>query len=164
MPLPADAHPVITIQAEAPLPPGIDASSLTSLVAHILREEGIEGAWEMGVQFVDDGTMQAAHADYMGIDEPTDIMTFPYEDEDDTFTGAMATDWDDTVQGGDLMISVDTAAENAHAAGWSLDDELRFLVAHGVLHLLGWDDPTDDERAAMLARQSALLKSWAASR
>lgn len=164
MPSPADPQLVITIQAEAPLTPGITTEALTSLVSHILQEEGVDGPWEMGIQFVDDATMQVAHAEYMDIDEPTDIMTFPYEDEDDAFAGAVADDWDDTVQGGDLIISVDTAAENARSAGWSLEDELRFLVAHGVLHLLGWDDPTDDERAAMLARQSELLSSWMPSR
>ena len=164
MPSPADPGVTITIQAEVPLTNGIDADALTSLIAHILREEGVEGPWEMGIRFVDDGTMQAAHAEYMDIDEPTDIMTFPYADQDDAFPGAMPDGWDDTVQGGDLIISVDTAEENARAAGWSLEDELRFLVAHGVLHLLGWDDPTEQERAAMLGRQTELLSSWSASR
>lgn len=160
MPSPADPEPLITVQAESAVPPGISEQALASLVAHILRKEGVDAPWEMGIQFVDDPTMQAAHAEFMGIDEPTDIMTFPYEDEDEGFAGG-SPDWDSgSAQGGDLMISVDTAAENARAAGWSLDDELRFLVAHGVLHLLGWDDASDAHRTAMLSRQAELLSSW----
>lgn len=161
MPSPADPDPVLAVHADIALPAGITNETLTALVRHVLREERVDEPWEMGIRFVDDETMQAAHAEFMGLDEPTDIMTFPYEDEDQGFGDRMPEDWDESVRGGDLMISVDTAAENARAAGWSLEDELRFLVAHGVLHLLGWDDATDAERAAMLTRQAELLRSWA---
>lgn len=161
MPSPTDPDAVLSVHAEVALPAGITAGTLTAFVRHILGEEGVEGPWELGIRFVNDETMQAAHAEFMGLDEPTDIMTFPYEEEDDAFSGAMPDDWNDTAQGGDVIISVDTAAENALVAGWSLEDELQFLVAHGVLHLLGWDDATDAERAAMLTRQAELLRSWA---
>jgi rRNA maturation RNase YbeY len=55
---------------------------------------------------------------------------------------------------------VDTARENAAIVGWSLADELFFLVAHGILHLLDWDDHSTEDRTAMLDRQRVLLASW----
>ena len=92
--------------------------------------------------------LQALHRDFMGIDTPTDIMTFPTDDEGEG------------CRGGDLVISVDHARTQAGAWGMSPADEIRFLVVHGLLHLLGWRDDTDEERERMLERQQALLDSW----
>jgi probable rRNA maturation factor len=147
----------ITIDADVDVPHRITEEAIASLTRHILRSEGHDGDWEMAVRFVDDLTMQEAHVEFMGIDEPTDIMTFPYEDE-----GFLPGNLDepDEVAGGDLIISVDRAADNASAAGWEADQELFFLIAHGILHLLGWDDGTDQDRSRMLARQEQLLSEW----
>lgn len=163
MRLPADPAPEITLQSDVPLPAGITAGRIESLVSHILEEEGVSGPWMLGLHFVDDDTMQAAHVEFMGIDEPTDIMTFPYEtDDDELFMGGVTQEASSTA-GGDLLISVDRAAENAAAARWQTEDELLFLVAHGMLHLLGWDDDGDDARQAMLERQQTLISAWLAS-
>lgn len=162
MPLPGKPYPLLTVQTDVPLPDGVTESALESLSAFVLAAEGVEGEWPLGIHFVDDRTMQAAHVEFMDIDEPTDIMTFPYGDGDDEDAGPWVPDETDEAgeRGGDLMISVDRAGENAADAGWSTGDELFFLVAHGMLHLLGWDDETDQERAAMLERQAALLNGW----
>lgn len=145
-------HHVVSVETEVELPGAIDEASISSLVSHVLASEGVTEEWQVGVQFVDDSTMQAAHAEFMDIDEPTDIMTFPYADDDDI--------WGESEAGGDLIISVDTARENAEVAGWSHADELHFLVAHGLLHLIGWDDHSDTDRTAMLKRQRELLQAW----
>lgn len=160
---PADPTPVIAIQADVEVPEEVTEKSVTSLVRHILDAENVMGEWEMGIHFVDDLTMQAAHLEFMDIDEPTDIMTFPYEDEDD-FGPDASGEWAAQARGGDLIISVDRAEDHALAAGWATDQELYFLIAHGVLHLLGWDDATDEDRRAMLNRQSDLLTEWNATR
>lgn len=156
---PADPEPDITINSAVALPEDITWEVIESLVVHVLRSEGVDGEWQLGIEFVDDPTMQAAHVEFMGIDEPTDIMTFPYEDGDD-FGDALPEASDAGNAGGDLMISVDRAAENAVSEGWETGDEILFLITHGMLHLLGWDDATDVEREAMLAHQSALITSW----
>lgn len=96
------------------------------------------------------------HRYFMGIGTPTDIMTFPYEALDVSGVQAM-----EQVAGGDLVISMDHIRENAVTAGWSARDELLFVIVHGVLHLLGWDDQTGRDRDAMLARQHELLGLWA---
>lgn len=162
MPSPDSPRPVVTMEADVSLPPDVTAASLASLATSILVAEGVHGEWPLGIQFVDDATMQAAHGEFMDIDEPTDIMTFPYADGDDDDPGPwiLGDVGEAMEQGGDLLISVDRAAENAAEAGWSTTHELHFLVAHGILHLLGWDDASDEERAAMLARQAELLNEW----
>jgi probable rRNA maturation factor len=58
---------------------------------------------------------------------------------------------------GDIVISLESAARQAAAAGTSLEAELLFLASHGLLHLLGWDHPDEASLAAMLARQEALI-------
>ena len=142
----------VTFGSDVELPAALTRESAHALVSHILDAEGVKDSWLIGIQFVDDPTMQAAHVEFMDIDEPTDIMTFPYADENDV--------WGGDQPGGDLIISADRARANALDADWTEEDELFFLIAHGLLHLLGWDDHSDDDRAKMLARQRKLLESW----
>lgn len=133
---------------EVPVPAGLDQESLRPLVTHILGAEHAAGDWTVCIVFTSDGTLRRLHAQFMGLDSPTDIMTFPYGDED----AEQAQD-----QGGDVVISVDRAREQAVDDAWDLTAELRFLVAHGLLHLLGWDDATPEQRQAMLDRQRELV-------
>jgi len=138
----------------APTVPGVPgAESLPALALHALRLEGTSGEWEINVLVTDDAGIQVMHRAYMDLDSPTDIMTFPFEGE--TGFGPVAT-------GGDIVISIETAATNAGDAGWYLEREMQFLMLHGVLHLLGWDDATAGQRDAMLGRQQAILDDWLA--
>lgn len=148
----------VTVEAETALPPSVTIDKLASLARYVLTVEDMTGVWQFGIRFVDDPTMQQAHADFMGIDTPTDIMTFPYED--DAFDLVPEVDEVLPELGGDLMISVDRAAEHALDAGWGTADELFFVVIHGILHILGWDDLTDGDRSRMLDRQHVLLRGW----
>lgn len=143
---------LITFDTHVELPDSITEESVLSLLTHVLDTEDVSESWELAIQFVDDPTMQAAHVEFMDIDEPTDIMTFPYSDEDDV--------WGDSQRGGDLIISVDRARSHAHYVEWREEDELFFLIVHGILHLLGWDDHTENDRTRMLAHQQELLDSW----
>lgn len=142
----------VTIDQQIETPEAITEESVLSLLTHVLETEGVTGSWELAIQLVDDPTMQAAHIEFMDIDEPTDIMTFPYSHEDDV--------WGDGAHGGDVIISVDRARSHAHYADWREEDELFFLIVHGILHLLGWEDHSEDDRTKMLAHQRELLDSW----
>jgi probable rRNA maturation factor len=143
----------VTVVGEFPLPKGMTDRSLHSLGLWILEAEGASGDWQIALMLISDDVIQELHRDYMEIDSPTDVMTFPYQPlgifADVPFTS-----------GGDIAISMETAAVNAVEAGWDLRDELEFLVAHGILHILDWDDRDLGARAAMLARQSELLAEW----
>jgi probable rRNA maturation factor len=129
-----------------PLLPDDDVESLLTTA---LKLENQSGSWAFALRFVDDVEMGRLHEMWLGDPTPTDIMTFPYDDADGE-------------QGGDILISVDTADTNAREHGWDTGEELRFLALHGLLHILGWDDHEDADRRAMLERQHALLTAWRA--
>ena len=134
--------------SETEVPRGIESDDLKALVACVLASERAAGPWEITIALVRDDRLQALHRDFMRIDTPTDIMTFP--------TG----EGDDEPRGGELVISVDHARTEAGTWGLAPEDEIRFLVAHGLLHLLGWRDETEEQRQAMLERQQQLLDQW----
>lgn len=143
----------LAVIAEAPVPPGIDEASLMPLATHALVSGGATGPWTVCIVLTSDAALQRLHAQFMGLDSSTDIMTFPYDDESANPL--------DREQGGDIVISVDRASEQSADVHWDLETELRFLVLHGLLHLLGWDDHTPEDRRAMLDRQRALLSGAA---
>lgn len=148
----------VTLQLRAPVPDVLTQGSLRSLASYVLRQEGITAAWTLTFLFAMDREIQVLHNDFMGLDSPTDILTFPYHDAGpaafDPAAGEEA--------GGDIVISVEQASAQAVDAGWSTLDELWFLAIHGVLHLAGWDDHDASQRAAMMERQVALLNGWKA--
>ncbi len=111
----------------------IDAGSLAELAARTLSEEG-RGAVELSLSFVTPAEMEELHVRYMGEDGPTDVLSFPL-DEDELL--------------GDVVICPEVAAGNSA----DLRSELRLLVVHGVLHLLGYDHEDESDRAEMWARQ-----------
>jgi len=137
-----------SLVADAESPPGVASDELESLAAFVLAAEGATGIWEITVALVDDARLQSLHRDFMGIDTPTDVMTFPSGEADDE------------PHGGELVISVDHATTQAGAWGLSPEEEIRFLVTHGLMHLLGWRDDTDEQRRTMLERQQQLFDEW----
>jgi probable rRNA maturation factor len=137
-----------SLVVEVESPPSVTRDELESLAAFVLSSEGATGHWEITVALVDDVRLQSFHRDFMGIDTPTDIMTFPTDESAGEF------------QGGELAISVDHAKTQAVAWGLSSAEEIVFLVVHGLLHLCGWQDDTDEQRQSMLDRQHDLFKRW----
>ena len=137
-----------TLVTDAGVLTDVTEEALGSLAQRVLEAEGAAGCWEVTVAVVDDDRLQGLHRDFLGSDTPTDIMTFPSDE-----AGAAC-------RGGELAISVDHARTQAAAWGMSPADEVRFLVVHGLLHLLGWRDDSGRERDLMLARQQELLDSW----
>jgi probable rRNA maturation factor len=122
-------------------------AEIVRAVVHALECEKQSGEWVVSIVLTDDAEMQQMHAEFMDIDEPTDVMTFPSD---------FATDEE---HGGDIVISVERAAEQGSENGLTPEQEVTFLAVHGVLHLCGWDDHSDEARAAMLERQRVIIES-----
>jgi probable rRNA maturation factor len=137
-------------------------------------------AYSLGLQLVSDASIAALNQDWRSTSGATDVLAFAAQDDD--LEGALPMplppqpegpgpgnepdeqadddDWGPafgSVELGDIVISLDTAARQAPEHGHSLEQELLFLASHGLLHLLGWDHPDDASLAAMLARQEELL-------
>ena len=95
-----------------------------------------------------DSQIQSLDRDFLGLDAPTDVLSFP-SSETDPETGRRYL--------GDIIISVPRAEAQSSAAGHSLEAELSLLVVHGVLHLLGHDHAGPEEKTSMWSAQSEVL-------
>jgi probable rRNA maturation factor len=132
------------------IPSDLTDDSLQNLVQFALDSETVQSRWRISIAFVDIDKIVRLHEQFMGLRDPTDILTFA-----DEMDGMLT---------GDIAICVPVAAEQADAFGHTVSDELAFLVLHGVLHLLGYRDETDHDRERMLGRQDELLRFWRQSR
>ena len=119
----------------------VDEQALATLAAETLAAEGVERA-ELSLSFVDEREMAELHERYMHEPGPTDVLSFPLGDDD--------VDEDGVRMLGDVVIAPAVAARNNPA---DPEAEMRLLVVHGVLHVLGYDHEADDESAEMWARQ-----------
>ena len=153
----ADERGDASLQVEVLIEPGaemaIDREDVARAVRSALRAEGVsEGT--VTVLLTDDERIRELHRRYMGVDTPTDVLSFGARAEDSSFVLPPEA----ASYLGDVVISVPCAAWRAAQEGHSLAMELRVLAIHGVLHLLGYDDRTETERAAMWKRQDEILK------
>jgi len=104
---------------------------------------------ELSIVLTDDARLQQLNRDYLGIDAPTDVLSFPAS-ETDPETGACYI--------GDILISIPRAQAQAVTAGHPLESEVQLLVVHGVLHLLGHDHAQAEEKALMWKAQAEILE------
>ena len=122
-----------------------------------MERAGLEALHQAGVQSSDlsivitgDDQLQELNRKFLGVDAPTDVLSFP-TDEDDPDSGVRYL--------GDILISYPRAAAQANSGGHPIQDELQLLVVHGVLHLLGYDHSEPSERARMWEVQAQALVS-----
>ncbi len=109
---------------------------------------------ELSIALVDDTEMQTLNRDYRHKDRPTDVLAFPMDHPSEP--GAIL---------GDVVISLDTAVRQAEAAGIEPAAEVRTLLVHGFLHLLGYDherSPADARK--MFRKQRELIRELAGAR
>lgn len=109
----------------------------------VSEEEGRRPG-QISVIFCSDPYLLEINRKYLGHDYYTDIITFDYS-EGDTISG-------------DLFISVDTVRSNAEYYSADFKDELDRVIVHGVLHLIGYDDHTDEQSAEMRVRENHYLE------
>jgi len=126
----------------------VSTEFIRRVVARAMRELGCEGDVEVSVALVDDAYIRELNREYRGVHHPTDVLGFPLEEEVETPIRML----------GDIVISVERAREQARQYNHSLRRELALLAIHGLLHLLGYEDETDEGAAMMWRRQKALLE------
>ena len=96
--------------------------------------------------FCDDEYLAEINLQYLNHDTYTDVITFDYSEGEEIV--------------GDIFISIERVRENATEREIAFDEELRRVMAHGVLHLLGFNDEEDAERAAMRAKEDEVLAKF----
>lgn len=112
--------------------------------------------YEVSLLLTDDVTIQQLNATYRHQDKATDVLAFAAQETD--MPGAMVIYQSSPLPLGDVIISVETAQRQRHNDHYSLTQELAWLAAHGLLHLLGWDHPDDASLEIMLDKQKQLLE------
>jgi probable rRNA maturation factor len=136
-----DGHTALRVLTDDRQDAEIDVDGLVALAREVLAGEGIAVA-ELSVSFVDVHEMVDLHERYLGEGGPTDVLSFPFDEGDEDEDGVRIL--------GDVVIAPAVAARN------NPDDpaaELRLLLTHGILHLLGHDHMDDASKAEMWARQ-----------
>jgi len=125
-------------------------SLLKQIVSDILDMEGVNRDGEVSITLVDNQEIQDLNKEYRGLDEATDVLAFPVEKGD-------FSDHPGPVLLGDVIVSTDKASAQAQEYGHSLTRELSFLVAHGLLHLLGYQHEDPKQQKEMEEKSEKIL-------
>lgn len=121
----------------------INKAALRRAVAAVLAAEGPPHC-DISVAIVDDPTIARLHQRFLHDPTPTDVITFPLEQDEQHLAG-------------EIVASATTAASAAVRIGWSTQEELLLYVLHGTLHLLGYDDTTPTAKRRMRSRERHYL-------
>ena len=128
----------------------VDDHLLIHAAQETLDQQGASPQADITLLISDDVQLQDLNRQFLGIDEPTDVLSFPSGEEIDPET--------EEEYLGDIVLSLERARAQAEAGGHSLESELQLLIVHGVLHLLGHDHAEEEERAVMWAAQAEILE------
>jgi probable rRNA maturation factor len=144
---------LLDVQVEEPFVSAVSPGWLRAAAQATLDRPGAQPSQGAALTLVitDDEALRALNRAYLGMDGPTDVLSFGGESPD--FVSAP----DAEPYLGDVVISYPRAQAQAAAAGHPVDAELALLVVHGVLHLLGYDHVRPDDQAAMWEQQAHIL-------
>jgi rRNA maturation RNase YbeY len=123
----------------------LDLGALRALVRHVIDAEGATLRY-LGLVLADRATVLDLNRRYLGHDYATDVLSFPL-------------DAAEGVVDGEVYVDLDTAAQRHGEFGATFEEEVRRYVVHGVLHLVGYNDATAPERAAMRALEDRYLRT-----
>jgi probable rRNA maturation factor len=138
---------MILIEIPETLPISIDPAVVEAAAQASLQACNAPTHADLTIVLADDAQIHQLNRQFLDIDAPTDVLSFPAGDVDpDT----------DRPYLGDVVISIERA--QAQAQNHTLEDELRLLVVHGVLHLLGYDHAEQAEKEAMWGIQREVLR------
>jgi probable rRNA maturation factor len=139
-------HPVVLISDRQQ--PTVNGSDLAELAVRCLEGEGVGPDAELSVSFVSAEEITDLHQRYMGEEGPTDVLSFRMDEDGVVDEGGMRVL-------GDVVIAPSIAAQNNS----DVEGELRLLLVHGILHLLGHDHEDEQERSSMWERQSRYVET-----
>lgn len=135
----------------------LEEQFLIQVAQKVLAAEEVAAA-EISVALVDDAAIHDINRQYLGHDYPTDVISFLLDCEPANSTHPAS-----PLRGrgkrldGEVIISTETAIQQAGDFGWSPREEVVLYLIHGLLHLVGYDDLSYTERAVMRARERAML-------
>lgn len=135
-------------------PPGsIDPVRVENFISEVLNDLNLKN-WDISLLFCDDAFIQNLNKQYRDIDSPTDVLSF--EQGDEYFDDAGETRF----MAGDIVISLDSLRFNAEEFNVEINEELKRLIVHGILHLNGMDHSDNSPEQEMLKFQEKLLVQY----
>ena len=138
---------MIHVEVNPSLQTNLTPDMLERAALAVLAHQSVDG--DLTIVLTDDAQLHELNRDYLGIDAPTDVLSFPASETDPENARRYL---------GDILISVQRANEQARAAGHALAAEVQLLAVHGTLHLLGYDHAEADEKARMWKAQAEVLE------
>ncbi len=169
----------VDIQVDTKFQQAFAAASLDRLLLDVaetaLIREWVSGPDHVTLIITDDEALRKLNLEFMGYDEPTDVLSFntgvgnatsgeydPSDGKEAASGNAEMLDWPDvdgeeTAELGDIAISYERAVAQAETAGHDAAHELSVLTAHGVLHLLGYDHAEPEEHRVMFGKTDDIL-------
>ncbi len=141
---------MINIEQIPNLVPAIPLELVEKAAQAALKHQSAPAEAEVTIVLSNDVQLRELNLQWMGINAPTDVLSFP-SDENDPETGSRYL--------GDILISVETAARQAARAGHLVEAEAQLLTVHGILHLLGHDHAEEEEKARMWTAQAEILET-----
>lgn len=136
---------------ERPYRRRVDATLLRDTALATLASRRLRVPRGVALTVTDTATVRRLNRDYLGEDAPTDVLSF-----ETRFPGVRGPDGVEEL--GAVVVALPVAARGARQRGVALSDELALLVAHGTLHLLGFDHATRRDDAAMRGMERAALE------
>lgn len=138
----------------------IDEREFVDLARYVFDALYLHPATELSILFIDEDAMSELHKEWMDLEGPTDVMSFPMDELREGREGSIAP------EGllGDIAVCPAVAATQARIAGHSVEEEMLLLVTHGILHLLGYDHVEPKDEKVMFALQRKLLLTFLATR
>ncbi|MBV9327560.1 MAG: rRNA maturation RNase YbeY [Chloroflexi bacterium] len=144
---------IVDFAVEDGIPAAWDEPRITALVASIVaRELPSTADYAVSLHLVGDPTIRELNADHRGHDVATDVLSFPL------FAPGFVLPAGEPVHLGDVVISYPRATAQADEYGHSVEREVAYLVAHGLLHVLGYDHEESAERARMRQKEEEALQ------
>ena len=138
------------------------------IVNAVLEYEENEENYEVSISFVNDEEIQDLNKEYRGIDNATDVLSFPmmeFDEEDESIDAGEEFEYiEEELPLGDIVISIDRTKAQAEEYGHSFERELAFLLVHGMLHLLGYDHEEEKDEKVMMKTQEEILEMLKISR
>lgn len=125
---------------------------LEKAVGACLLYEGWDADYEVSLSLVDNNEIRELNRAYRGKDYSTDVLSFPLIEDDEII------EFEEKLLG-DIVISVEKAAEQASEYNHSFEREMGFLVVHSMFHLMGYDHDTEEATKEMRSKEEAVLSS-----
>ena len=145
----------ISVRVEPAFADLVSERPVKQIARKVLESEDVDDGSELSVVITGDETVQELNRRFRDRDETTDVLSFGPDNGTD-----FATPPGTRRQLGEVVISFPTARRQADEAGHEVLDELLHLLAHGILHILGYDHEQPDEAEAMRKKEESVLQGW----